>query len=164
MNHLVYLRTFLDAYRAGSLTKAAHRLGITQPAASAHLATLEAVLGKPLFKRQPRGVAPTLAADDLARSIAAQLDGLEATMSAAQARSPHLAGTVDLIGPAEYLAARVAPLLAPLMIAGFGEPLASAYLASELMVRVAGSNRHSLRNRILKNSPLASHPAGRHGD
>ena len=118
MNHLVYLRTFLDAYRAGSLTKAAQRLGITQPAASAHIATLEAVLGKPLFKREARGVAPTPAADDLARSIAAQLDGLEATMSIARARSPHLAGTVDLIGPAEYLAARVAPLLVPLMVEG----------------------------------------------
>lgn len=118
MNHLIYLRTFLDAYRAGSLTKAAHRLGITQPAASAHIATLEALVGKPLFKRQARGIAPTPAADDLARSVAVQLDGLEATMNAAQVRSPHLAGTVDLIGPAEYLSARVAPMLAPLTVEG----------------------------------------------
>lgn len=118
MNYLVHLRTFLEAYRAGSLTKAAQRLGITQPAASAHIASLETMLGKPLFNRQARGVAPTPAADDLARLIAVQLDGLESTMSAAQARSPHLAGTVHLIGPAEYLASRIAPMLAPLTAEG----------------------------------------------
>ncbi|MFT3691226.1 LysR family transcriptional regulator [Paenirhodobacter sp.] len=118
MNHLIYLRTFLDTYRAGSLTRAAQRLGITQPAASAHIASLENLLGKPLFIRQARGVAPTPAADDLARSIAMNLDGIEATMVAAQARSAHLSGTVHLIGPAEYLSMRVAPALVPLIAEG----------------------------------------------
>lgn len=115
MNHLIYLRTFLDTYRAGSLTRAAQRLGITQPSASAHIATLEEMLGKPLFVRQARGVAPTAAADDLARSVAAHLDGIETTMGAAQARSTHLSGTVHLVGPAEYLSARIGPALAPLV-------------------------------------------------
>ncbi len=118
MNHLIYLRTFLDAYRAGSLTRAAQRLGITQPSASAHIAALEEMLGKPLFVRQARGVAPTAAADDLARSVAAHLDGIETTMGAAQARSTHLSGTVHLVGPAEYLSARIGPALAPLAIEG----------------------------------------------
>ncbi|MDH0127168.1 LysR family transcriptional regulator [Brucella intermedia GD04153] len=115
MNYLIYLRTFLDTYRAGSLTRAAGRLGITQPAASAHIASLEEMLGKPLFIRQARGVTPTAAADDLARSIASQLDGIEATMGAAQARSSHMSGTVHLVGPAEYLSARIGPALAPLV-------------------------------------------------
>ncbi|WP_324695208.1 LysR family transcriptional regulator [Novosphingobium sp. RL4] len=115
MNYLIYLRTFLDTYRAGSLTRAAGRLGITQPAASAHIASLEEMLGKPLFIRQARGVAPTAAADDLARSIASQLDGIEATMGAVRARSSHLSGTVHLVGPAEYLSARIGPALAPLV-------------------------------------------------
>ncbi|MBB2168147.1 LysR family transcriptional regulator [Gluconacetobacter aggeris] len=118
MNYLIYLRTFLDTYRAGSLTRAAQRLSITQPAASAHIAALEEMLGKPLFIRQARGVAPTPAADDLARSVAAHLDGIEATMGAAQARSSHLSGTVHLVGPAEYLSARIAPMLAPLVHEG----------------------------------------------
>lgn len=118
MNHLIYLRTFLDAYRAGSLTRAAQRLGITQPAASAHIASLETMLGKPLFIRQARGVEPTPAADDLARSIATNLDGIEATIVAAQARSAQLTGTVHLAGPAEYLSLRVAPALAPLTAEG----------------------------------------------
>jgi DNA-binding transcriptional LysR family regulator len=118
MNHLIYLRTFLDAYRAGSLTRAAQRLGITQPAASAHIAALEEMLGKPLFVRQARGVAPTAAADDLARSVAAHLDGIEMTMGAAQARSSRLSGTVHIVGPAEYLSLCIAPKLAPLIAEG----------------------------------------------
>ncbi|MCC0806156.1 LysR family transcriptional regulator [Methylobacterium sp. W2] len=118
MNHLLYLRTFLETYRAGSLTRAAERLGITQPAASGHLSALETMLGKPLFLRQARGVKPTPAADDLARSIAANLDGIEATMSAARARSSQLTGTVHLVGPAEYLSAQIAPALAPLTAEG----------------------------------------------
>jgi len=118
MNHLITLRTFLDTYRAGSLTRAAQRLGITQPAASAHIASLEEMLGKPLFIRQARGVAPTPAADDLARQVAAGLDGIEATMAAARARSSQLSGTVHLVGPAEYLAARAAPTLASLVAEG----------------------------------------------
>ncbi|GGE20406.1 LysR family transcriptional regulator [Aureimonas endophytica] len=118
MNPLVPLRTFLEAYRAGSLTRAAERLGITQPAASAHLAALEAMLGKPLFKREARGVAPTPAADDLARQIAGAFDSIETVMASARARSSQLAGTVYLVGPAEYLSARVGPALAPLLADG----------------------------------------------
>ncbi|MCJ2084747.1 LysR family transcriptional regulator [Methylobacterium sp. E-005] len=118
MSHLVYLRTFLEAYRAGSLTRAAARLGITQPAASAHLAALEAMLGKPLFLRGARGLTPTPAADDLARQVAERLDGLDAVMAASRARSTELAGTLHLVGPVEYLSARVGPALAPLVAEG----------------------------------------------
>lgn len=118
MNHLIYLRTFLDAYRAGSLTRAAQRLGITQPSASAHIAALEGMLGKPLFVRQARGVQPTPAADDLARQVAAELDAIEVTMMAARARSGQMTGTVHIVGPAEYLSARIGPALAPLVAEG----------------------------------------------
>jgi DNA-binding transcriptional LysR family regulator len=152
MNYLLTLRTFLDAYRAGSITRAAQRLGMTQPAASAHVAALEAMLGKPLFVRQARGVAPTAAADDLARSIAAQLDGIEAVMGAAQARSGALSGTVHLIGPADYLSARIAPLLAPLVGEG-------------LRLRIQTGNRERLYAALDEGyadlAITASSPAGR---
>ncbi len=114
MNHLVHLRTFLDAYRAGSLTKAAQRLGITQPAASAHIQSLEVLLGRPLFHRRARGVEPTPAADDLARSIAAHLDEIELTLGTLRVRSTQLTGTVHIAGPAEFLSVRIAAALAPL--------------------------------------------------
>jgi DNA-binding transcriptional LysR family regulator len=118
MNHLVYLRTFLDTYRAGSVTKAAQRLGITQPAASAHIQALESLVGKMLFQRQPRGVTPTPLADDLARATATHLDELEITINAIRARSRELSGIVHLVGPAEFFAARISPALVPLIQTG----------------------------------------------
>ncbi|SDN03268.1 LysR family transcriptional regulator [Ensifer sp. YR511] len=118
MNQLVYLRTFLDAYRSGSLTRAATRLGITQPAASAHIQSLENTFGKALFTRQARGVAPTAAADDLARAIAPHLDALEASFDTLRLRSGSVQGTVHIAGPAEFLSVRLVPMILPLQVHG----------------------------------------------
>lgn len=118
MSEIDQLRTFLQAYRAGSISKAAARIGITQPTASAHVRSLETGLGRMLFKRGARGLKPTVAADDLARSVAAYLDGIEGALAAAKARSSELAGTVHLAGPAEFMSDQVMPLLAPLMAEG----------------------------------------------
>ncbi len=54
-------RTFLAAYRAGSLTQAAKQLHVTQPAVSQHIRQLEAHYGEPLFTKTSRGVEPTAA-------------------------------------------------------------------------------------------------------
>lgn len=113
MDRLTQLRTFLETYRAGSLTRAAQRLGITQPAASGHLRSLEDFMGKTLFERRARGMAPTAAGDDLARAVAIHLDAIDARLGALKAGA-ELEGTVHIAGPAEFLSARVAPLLVPL--------------------------------------------------
>ena len=56
---LALLRTFLAVHRAGSLTRAAADLGVSQPAVTAQIRTLEQRVGRELFVRLPRGVAPT---------------------------------------------------------------------------------------------------------
>ncbi|EIV3863303.1 LysR family transcriptional regulator, partial [Klebsiella pneumoniae] len=66
MSHLTHLRTFLEAYRSGSFSRAAQVLGISQPAASQHIQSLEVLTGKRLFIREARGVKATEAADELA--------------------------------------------------------------------------------------------------
>ncbi|WP_341481810.1 LysR family transcriptional regulator [Rouxiella badensis] len=48
-SYLVQLRSFLDVYRAGSISKAANRLGISQPAVSSHVHSLESLTGCVLF-------------------------------------------------------------------------------------------------------------------
>ena len=58
MSHLDHLHTFIEAYRLSSFSRAAERLGMTQPAASLHIQALEAFVGKPLFLRRARGVTP----------------------------------------------------------------------------------------------------------
>ncbi|MFJ2709613.1 LysR family transcriptional regulator [Pseudomonas sp. NPDC087346] len=118
MSHLTHLRTFLEAYRAKSFSRAAQHLGITQPAASMHIQAVEALVGKPLFLRLPRGVEPTDAADELARSVAPFLDGLESKIASLR---PGLikGGTVHLVGPSDFIHSQVASRLAPLMNEGF---------------------------------------------
>jgi DNA-binding transcriptional LysR family regulator len=56
---LALLRTFVTVHRAGSFTRAAALLGLSQPAVTSQIRTLERQLGRPLFLRQARGVTPT---------------------------------------------------------------------------------------------------------
>ncbi len=53
------LMTFMDVYRQGSYTLAAQELGISQAAVSQQIRRLEDQLGKKLFVRQGRSIAPT---------------------------------------------------------------------------------------------------------
>lgn len=118
MSHLDHLRTFVEAYRLGSFTKAAEALNITQPAASLHIQALESFVGKTLFKRQPRGVAPTEAADELARAVGPMLDGLEMRL-AAYRMNEGVGGAVHIAGPSDFLHFKLAAGIAPLMAQGF---------------------------------------------
>jgi DNA-binding transcriptional LysR family regulator len=106
MSYLPQLRTFLEAYRTGSITKAAERLHLTQPAASAHIKSLEVLIEKKLFTRHARGIKPTAIADDLARSIAPHLEQIETKFNAVRSRIATVAGTIHLAAPAEFLDAK----------------------------------------------------------
>ncbi len=53
------LRTFVAVADAGGLTHAAERIHLSQPAASAHIKSLERVLGVALFARRANGLALT---------------------------------------------------------------------------------------------------------
>ncbi|MGU9824507.1 LysR family transcriptional regulator [Pseudomonas sp. LF090] len=118
MSHLDHLRTFIEAYRLQSFTRAAEALGITQPAASQHIQALEAFVGKPLFVRRARGVTATEAADELARAIGPMLDGLQMRLASYRLGSEG-GGTVHIAGPSDFINAKVAAGLAPLMAQGF---------------------------------------------
>lgn len=93
-------------------------MGITQPAASAHVRALEALVEKPLFIRKARGVTPTAVADELARTIGPDIDRVQASLAAVKARSSALTGAVHLAGPAEFTGERLTPALASLTSLG----------------------------------------------
>jgi len=82
------LRLFDAVYRARSVSRAAERLGLTQPAASQGLTRLRTLLGDPLFMRAPGGVKPTPRADRLAPAVASALGTLEAALADAAAFEP----------------------------------------------------------------------------
>jgi DNA-binding transcriptional LysR family regulator len=118
MSYLPYLSTFLAVYRCGSITAAARLVGLTQPAASSHVKTLETHVGQRLFERKRHGVTPTAAAHELARAVAEPLDALEATLLDGRRGARGIAGTVRLGGPAEFIGERVLPALTPLIARG----------------------------------------------
>ena len=57
--NLKHLRYLIDVTEAGSINRAAERLGLAQSALSRHMAQLEADLGTPVLQRSPTGVSLT---------------------------------------------------------------------------------------------------------
>ncbi|WP_033442889.1 LysR family transcriptional regulator [Saccharothrix sp. NRRL B-16314] len=137
MTDLDLLATFVEIYRAGSLTAAAQRRGLTQPAVSGHLARLERELGEPLFTRSSRGVTPTARADELARRVGAHVDGLRSALSEVDDRGAY-AGTVHLAGAVELMTARVLPALAALTVRGLRLRITLG-LADDLLTALANA-------------------------
>ncbi len=115
---ILQLRTFVEVYRQGSLGKAAEVLGLTQPAVSNHIASLEAQIERPLFVRHSRGVRPTDIADDLASQLRDTIDHAEAALARMKARSADLKGVVHINGPIDMLSSLLAPRLKPLIDLG----------------------------------------------
>lgn len=71
------LRLFAAIHRAGSVSRAAEHVGITQPAASQGLGRLRLLLGDALFVRTSGGVKPTPRAERLAGAIESALSIME---------------------------------------------------------------------------------------
>jgi DNA-binding transcriptional LysR family regulator len=76
------LMAFIAVAREGSFTRAAVRLGVSQPALSKTIRTLEERLGLRLLSRTTRSVAPTEAGERLLRSIEPHFAGIEGSLSA----------------------------------------------------------------------------------
>src|SRR3954451_13690920 len=109
------LMAFLAVARAGSFTRAAQQLGISQPALSHSIKELEKRLGLRLLSRTTRSVSTTEAGERLLRTIAPHFDGIEAGLAALTELRDKPAGTVRItIGdqPAESI---LLPTLAGLL-------------------------------------------------
>lgn len=81
-------RTFLAVADAGSVSEAARRLFVSQPAVSAEIAALEGMLGVRLFVRSRRGVRLTEAGEILIHHVRSAL----ITLAAGEERLRELAG------------------------------------------------------------------------
>jgi DNA-binding transcriptional LysR family regulator len=75
------LRAFDAVLRDGSMTSAAKRLGLSQPAMSNAISRLRRLLGDPLFMRTPDGMRPTPLAQQLAAPVQQALDLIRASFS-----------------------------------------------------------------------------------
>lgn len=105
------LRVFDAVMRERHVTRAAARLGLSQPAVSNALARLRAALNDELFLRRPGGVEPTALATALARPVAEALDRLRNALAAHAPFDPATSRRVFRLGLSEYAEAVLAPPL-----------------------------------------------------
>jgi LysR family nitrogen assimilation transcriptional regulator len=110
------LRHFIDIAAAGSLSRAAARLSISQPTLSRQLSKLEAELGTNLFYRHGRGVALTDAGQRLLNVADNALRQLDAVKDELQSRRLDDVGEVT-IGTPPSIAATVGADLATVFAA-----------------------------------------------
>ncbi|WP_175411312.1 LysR family transcriptional regulator [Streptomyces sp. TRM64462] len=136
------LRTFVTVHRAGSFTRAAALLGLSQPAVTSQIRTLERQLGRPLFLRRARGVTPTTVGDELAHRAAPHLDALvEITETGLHGRVG--ARTLHVAGPPEFVSLRALPALTPLLSEGL-TLRTSLFGAAEESLDGLAAGRHDL--------------------
>ena len=94
-----------------SVTRAGGRIGRTQPAMSAALARLRALLGDELFVRSPAGLQPTPRALDLADPLGRALAEIQRTLDFTQTFEPRSSTTVFAVGLSEHPSYVVLPKL-----------------------------------------------------
>jgi DNA-binding transcriptional LysR family regulator len=141
---LALLRTFVTVHRAGSFTRAAALLGLSQPAVTSQIRTLERQLGRPLFLRQARGVTPTTIGDELAHKAAPHLDALVEITESGMDDDSSLR-TLHLAGPPEFTAERVLPALTELSGEdGQGFTLRASFGTAEEALEGLAAGHHDL--------------------
>src|SRR3981081_1418769 len=105
--------------RDRSVTRAGHRLGLSQPAMSHALTRLRHMLKDELFVRSPNGMMPTPRAEELATPIRIALDGLQQSLEPVSFEPSKATATfriavdnyaaIVLVAPIAAHVARIAP-------------------------------------------------------
>jgi DNA-binding transcriptional LysR family regulator len=111
------LRTFDALMRERSVSRAAARLFLSQPAVSASLNRLREAFGDPLFTRTPHGVEPTARAHALAPQVAKVLVDVSALLDAEQPFEPAQSGRIFRIAGSDHASRWLLPGLAGGLIA-----------------------------------------------
>jgi DNA-binding transcriptional LysR family regulator len=95
----------------GHATRAAERIGLTQPAVSHALNRLRVLFGDPLFIRSPRGMVPTPAALEAAPAIRSILEQVESVLRGGRAFDPPESTRQFVLGLSDYAALVLLPRL-----------------------------------------------------
>jgi len=96
---VVQLKTLIHVAELGSLSKAAERLHIAQPALSRQIRLLEKELGVYLFDRHGRGMVITEAGNSVLEHASRIMDELDAIRSTVECGASNLKGTVAIGAP-----------------------------------------------------------------
>src|ERR1700709_2378358 len=107
------LAAFAAVARAGSFTRAAAQLGVTQSALSQTIRTLERRLDLKLLNRTTRSVAPTEAGERLFRTVEPRLAEIEAELAVLGELRSKPMGTVRITATEHGVRSLVWPRLLP---------------------------------------------------
>src|SRR5829696_8504967 len=94
--HIHHLRHFLTIADCGSLTRAAERLGVAQPALSQSIRKMEQELGVTLFVRTQRGATLTPAGEAILDDVRHSVSRIDAAAAHARQVGHGMAGTLRL--------------------------------------------------------------------
>ncbi|WP_323612454.1 LysR family transcriptional regulator [Pectobacterium versatile] len=109
------LLSFVTVARAGSFTRAAAQLGVTQPALSQAITGLENRMQIRLLTRTTRSVSPTAAGERLLQAIGNRFDEIEAELDNLTEFRDKPAGTVRITCGPNVLRTTLLPKLLPLL-------------------------------------------------
>jgi DNA-binding transcriptional LysR family regulator len=102
---------FIAIYEESSLSKAAFRLNISQPAVSKALAKLRELYGEPLFHRTPTGVNPTNFSKDIYPALLASLNNFNSTLNSTAEFNPKKSEKVFSIACVSLISYTLLPIL-----------------------------------------------------
>lgn len=112
LNDLLY---FVTVAREKSFTRAAAKLGVTQPALSQAISALEERMQIRLLTRTTRSVSPTVAGERLLLTIGNRIDEIEAELDMLTEMRDKPAGTVRITCGPNVLHSTLLPKLTPLL-------------------------------------------------
>ena len=123
-----------------SVSRAAARLFLSQPAVSASLNRLREAFDDPLFTRHAHGVTPTPRAQALAAQVARVLDDIGALLEAGRAFDPGASERIFRVAGSDFASRNILPALGRTLAAcgsatsvasvGFCSPVGGSFPAS----------------------------------
>lgn len=140
-----WLRTFAAACQTGSVTEAARLRNLSQPAATSHVRSLEALAGVALFVRRRDGVTPTDAGRRLFAQVAGPLERLDNVLAGLDGGSLPIPSAPIRIGASpEIFAGHLAPHLTVMAspveaVFGTDDELTARFVNDEIDLLVAGA-------------------------
>ena len=96
------LKAFDALMSERAVTRAAGRIGLSQPAMSHALSRLRSLFGDDLFVRTPTSMEPTARAREIAPLVAAAIEHIEAALNLGVGFDPAKSGAIFTAGMAEY--------------------------------------------------------------
>jgi DNA-binding transcriptional LysR family regulator len=127
-------RLIQSIHETGQLGLAAEQLALSQPAASRMLASIEQVVGGPVFLRHPKGMTPTPVGETLIRNGHNLLNGLEQTLREISSVSEGLAGTARVGSVTDGAVAFVVPAIQELKKTATGADIHVDVAPSDVLV------------------------------